>query len=168
MGNDKIPLISEKQYVYEGYFDIKSLYKFVKTYLEDSKHYDVSEKELEEKNDGATKELLSTILAEQEYTDYFKIVLKFKMILGGKEKLIEDSEGHSKKLVKGKAHISINAYLEKDFMNKKHDGPLTSFFRKVYDKYIGEDELKTAIGSAAGDVGDLLAQFKLQCNSTVK
>lgn len=163
-GHDKIPIISEKKYKFEGVFDIKETYPLFKKYLEGSRHYDVSEKDYGEKNVGGEREITSKNEAEQEYTDYYKIILRYVFEAKGKDIEVEIN-GKKRTMVQGIAVLTINAYIEPDFLGKRSTTPLMTFVSKVYDKFISKDELTQCIGSASGDVEGLIAVFKRQMNS---
>lgn len=164
----KTPLIQEKSYSYEGIFDLKGTYSFIKNYLEQTKHYDVSEKEADEKSSSSKQEIVTKLAAEIEYNDYYKITLTLELKLTGKPIVVEDSSGKTHSLVDGKASIIVNGYLEKDYMNKRPVGPLKEFLDKIYAKYLDKDEYGRMVGATAQEVGQLLARFKQQVNSAIK
>ena len=168
MGNDKTPLTSEKKYVYNGIYDLKGTYSYIKNFLEETRQYDITEKEIEEVSNAGKRKLSTKIEAEQEFNDYFKVVLKFMMVFEGDDIILEDSTGKTHKLVKGSAKIIINSYVEKDFMHKRPKDGLGLFLAKVYDKFFGKDDFEKVAVSATMDVGTLLANFKQQVNSEVK
>lgn len=168
MSHDKIPITSEKTYTFSGIIDIKYTYNFLKDFLENSKHYAVSEKEFEEANNPGSKKIVANWQAEQEYNDYYKVILKMKLELGGKDIEVE-LNGHQKVLSQGKAVLTLNSYIEPDFQGKYPKGQLAIFLEKIHNKFFGgEDELKTCIGSSAKDVSEIFARFKLALNSYMK
>lgn len=164
---EKIPIINEKKVNVEGIYDMKETYKFLKNFLEESRHYDVSEKDYEEKNNPESRMIKCIIEAEQEYNDYYKVIIKYEIALNGKDMTIEQN-GRNLMLTQGKASLTVNAYVEPDFMNKRPKGGLAGFFEKIYEYYFGSDELGKVIGSAAGDVGEFVNRFKQSLNSTLK
>lgn len=168
MGNDKTPLTSEKKFVYEGIYDLKGTYSYIKSFLENSRQYDLTEREIEESSNNGKRKLSTKIEAEQEFNDYFKVVLKFMMVFEGQEIILEDASGKSHKLVNGTAKIVVNSYVEKDFMHKRPKEGMGAFLAKVYDKFFGKEDFEKVAISASKDVGELLAKFKLQVNSEVK
>lgn len=168
MAGAKSPILKEKKYSYEGIFDLKGTYKFLKSYLENTKHYDVTEKEVDEKSSKDSQEIVAMIAAELEYNDYYKITLTFELNMKGKPIIVEDSKGKTHSLVDGSAKIIVNGYLEKDFMNKRPVGPLKEFLDKVYGKYLDKDEYKQMIGKTAQEIGELITTFKQQVNSNLK
>ncbi|MCA9495342.1 MAG: hypothetical protein KC589_00210 [Nanoarchaeota archaeon] len=165
MGHDRIPIISEKKYKFEGIFDIKYTYNILVDFLENSRHYDVAEKDYDEKIDGNSRNIMSKIEAEQEFTDYYKVIIKYQLVMEGKDISIEQ-DGKTLKMSKGKAKIIVNAYIIPDFQGHKPNGPLAEFLEKVYHKYIGHDEFDKCVGSAAGDVSELITRFKQSVNAT--
>lgn len=165
-GHDKIPIISEKKYKFEGVFDIKETYSSLKKYLGESRHYDVTEKDYSEKNLGGERELVSKNEAEQEYTDYYKVIIKYTIEAKGKEIEIE-IDNKKRIMTQGIAILTVNAYIEPDFLGKRSTTALMTFVSKVYDKYFGKEELTECIGSTATDVGGLIAVFKRQMNSKI-
>jgi len=166
MGSNKIPLTSEKTYSFSGVYDIKHTYSFLKDFLESSRHYDVTEKEYEEKTDGGSKKISSTLEAEQEYNDYYKVIIKFKIEMSGKELSIDDPN-ISKNLIKGSAKLVLNSYIEVDHMGKRPKGPLGSFLERIYSNYFGKDEFGKVAVYVSKDVSELITRFKQSMNTTV-
>ncbi len=165
--HDKIPITSEKKVTYSGIFDMKETYKYLKGFLEESKHYDVTEKDYEEDNLGDNKRVTVAFEAEQEFTDYYKVFLKFKLDMSGKEVIIETSEGKSLKRIEGKAKLVVNSYILADWQNKRGKSPFFNFLDKVYTKYIGKSEMEKCILAAVMDANELLARFRQQMNMTM-
>lgn len=164
--NDRIPIASEKKYAYEGIFDLKDTYQFIKQYMEDSLHYDVSEKDYEETNNGDSKRIFVKFEAEQEYTDYYKIIIKYSLEMTGKEITINMNNKDYHRL-KGKSKLVVNAYVETDWMEKRQHSPMSEFFNKLYDKFFGQDDLNKCIFSGVKDVSTLITIFKQQMNTTL-
>ena len=166
--HDKIPIIRERRYVFQGLFDMKHTYKFLKEFLTESRHYDWTEKDYEEKNENGERRIMSKVEAEQEYTDYYKIIIRYELVMEGKDVVIEE-DGKSYKLTKGRAKLIINAYIEPDFAHRRPvDSALSDFLERVYEKYFGNDELSKCIVSVAGDVGEMITRFKQTINSALK
>ena len=168
MVQTKSPIVQGREYNYSGIYDLKGTYNFVKNYLENTKHYDITEKEVEEATSGDKKKLISKLEAEIEYDDYFKIVLTFELKLNGKPIIVEDSKGNKHSLVEGGANITVNGYLLKDHMNKRPKGPVLELLEKMYGFYINPDENKKMAGYVSREVNDLITRFKQQVNSAVK
>lgn len=160
----KRPIISERSYSYSGIFDLKGTYSFIKNYLEETKHYDVTESEVSEKSGSDKQEIVSKLKAELELNDYYKVTLSFELNLSGKPIVVEDSKGNTHDMVDGNASITVNGYLDIDFMNKKPVGPLKEFLDKCYGEYLNKDEKKRMFGTVSREVGDLIARFKQQVN----
>ncbi len=160
------PISNEKSYSYEGIFDIKQTYKYVKDFLKNSRHYDITEIEFDSKNDGDNKKIKSKIEAEQEYNDYYKIKINFELYLEGNEENC-DVNGRMCKMVKGTAKIIVNSYVEADFINKRPRGEIATFLEKIYNKYIDKDEFNKVVSSVEADVAKLLERFKQSMNETV-
>jgi hypothetical protein len=161
---DKTPIISEKKVKYEGVFDMKEMYQALKDYLDGERHYDISEKDLVEKNSGGEREIVSKSEAELQYTDYFKIIIKYTIEMKGKEIEIEINN-KKRVMTKGVAILKTNAYVQNDFLGKRGSSPLMEFVTSVYDKYFGKEEFTALVGATAKDVNELNARFKQQINS---
>ncbi len=166
MGQEKIPVTSEKKYAYAGIFDIMETYSFLKSYLEDSMHYDVTEKDYEEKNDGKSKSILVKFEAEKEYNDYYKIIIKYSLDMKGKDIAIEHN-GRVLNRIDGNAKITVNCYIEPDWLEKRQHSALGKFLDQIYNKYISKSELDKCIMTGVMDVGELLSRFKQQMNTTL-
>lgn len=164
---ERIPATSEKVYSFEGYFNIKETYSSVKRYLEDSKFYDLTEKEYVEKTSGGKKEIVGKIEGVKTYNDEYQIVIKFEVNMSGKEEEIKVNEKVTK-MHKGTAKIIVNTYVEVDWLGVRDKNPTHNFLAKVYDKFIGKDERKAVMIEAARDAGDLITRFKEHMNATIK
>ena len=161
---EMMQITKERSYSFEGYFDAKEMYQVMKGYLEDHKHYDVSEKDLDEQQHNGKRKIIAKFEAEQMFNDYYKIVLKYSITLTGKELEVE-LDGVKRRLTEGKAELHINGFIKPDFMNKREKGPLSEFFGKLYDKFFGRNEFNDCIFRAIGDINALLNTFKQQVNS---
>ncbi|MDA3855219.1 MAG: hypothetical protein PF569_03100 [Candidatus Woesearchaeota archaeon] len=164
---EKIPVVGEKKYSYEGLFDINGTYLHMKGYLEDAKYFDVSEKDYDEKNVDGSRKIMTKLEAEKLYNDYYKIIIKYELLMEGKDIEIQ-TEHKTIKLTKGKARIIANAYLEPDWQHGRDKNALHQFLGKVYDKFVGHDEQSNVMKIAGGDVADLMKKFKEHMNTTVK
>lgn len=146
---------------------MKHTYKFLREFLEESRHYDWVEKDYEERNDGGDRRIMSKAEAEQEYTDYYKVIIKYELVMEGKDVIIEE-HGKTHKLTKGKAKLLINAYIEPDHAHRRPvDSAIADFLEKVYHKYFGADELSNCIVSTVTDVKEMIARFKQEINSAL-
>ena len=168
MGQDKIQIMSEKKYTFNGLFDVKETYNYLKEFLEETRHYEVSEKDYEEKNDAGSRKIVSKNEAEVEYNDYFKIILKYELMMQGKDVEVKINEKKTLKLAKGSAKLTINCYIEPDFDKIRPKSPLADFLDKVFTKFFRGSELDKCKESASQDVGELLIRFKQQMNSILK
>ena len=77
---DVIPIVGEKKVAYKGIFDMVEVYNYMKQFIENSLHYDLSEKDYEIAG-GSKKSLLAKFEAEQEFNDYYKIKIIFKYFI---------------------------------------------------------------------------------------
>lgn len=164
---DKIAVMNEKKVSLEGTFDIVETYKLLRYYLEKSRHYDLSEKDYTEKNSGGKHEIVSFVEAEQEFSDYYKIVIGYKLELQGNE-VEANINGKIKKLTKGKGKLVINAWIVPDHLEKRNTGALMTFVSKVYDKYFGKEEFLEVAKGMGNDTSGLINTFKKQFNSIIK
>lgn len=165
---DKIPIMSEKKYTFEGLFDIKETYNYLKEYLEDSRYYEISEKDYEEKNDGKSRKIVSKNEAEQIYNDKFKVILKYEIAMNGKEIEVKVNDKKTIILCKGNASLAINAYIEPDWDAEKPESAFIEFLKNIYNKLYNKDELDLCKESVAKDVQELINRFKQQMNSAIK
>jgi len=168
MGHDKIAVISEKKYKFEGLYDLKQTYSYLKKFLEHSRHYDLSEKDYEEKNDNGSRKIMAKTEAEVEFNDYYKIILKYDLTMQGNDMEVKINDKKTIILTKGKAQITINCYIEPDFDNIRPQTEFGSFLDKVYTKFFRGSELDAAKDYAAKDVADLIFKFKQEMNSALK
>lgn len=164
---DLFPLITERKYSFKGIFKLEDTYKFLKDFLENSRFYDVSEKDFEEKIEGDSKSLKAKIEAEQMFNDYYKVIIRYGIEMKGKE-INTEINGRIEKLIDGTAKLIVNVYLQPDYQNKKPKPALLNFLDKVYNKYIGKDEMALVAMSASKDVKELISRFKQNMNMELK
>lgn len=164
---EKMPITSEKRYIFHGYFDIKDTYNNVMDYLENSMIYDASVKDYEEVNSGGSRKIMSKVEAEKIYNEKYKIILKFEILMEGKDSEVKVNE-KIKILCKGTAKLTLNAYIEPDWQGDREKGPLADFLGKIYDKFVGVDEFEKCQDYAATDIGLLISKFKDYMNATIK
>ena len=164
---EKIPIISEKVYNFEGMFDIKETYSFMLDYIENYMYYDLSEKEYEEKFSPPSKTIISNIQGEKILNDNFHIIIKLKIELSGKDTEMEIN-GMKKNMTKGSGKIVLNSYLEPQKNVDPEKSPWGAFLDKVYNKFVGNDEQEKAIIVGAKDVGEIISRFKQHMNSITK
>ncbi len=137
---DKIPAGSQKQYSFDGYFDMYKLYDEIRGFIEDERHYDWTEKNYIEKNTDGVKRMDSYAEADLEYTDYYMLILSLKISMRGKGTEVKVN-GKTKILAKGNVSIIINPYVLPDFQEKRTRSALMEFGSKLYDKYFANDEI---------------------------
>lgn len=143
---------------------MKELYKALGDYLDGERHYDLTEKDLVEKNLGGEREISSKNEAELQYTDYYKIVIKYTIEMKGRDIEVEIS-GKKRMMTQGVAILTSNAYIQHDFLGKRHSSPLMEFVLSVYDKYFGKEELTKIDKATSKDIGEMIVRFKQQINS---
>jgi len=167
MFNEKIPITKEKKIAFNGIFDIREIYNYLKDYLEKSLHYDTTEKELIETNQKGTRKIDSHYEAELQYNDYFKIILKYRLEASGKEITIEHN-GKNLTLTQGAISLKTNSYIELDWQNKRSRSPFSKFLDQIYSKYIGKKEVEECARKNSSDVANFIKEFKKLTNIYVK
>lgn len=168
MSHDLIPISNEKKYSYTGVFNLEHCYHFIKSFLGDSRHYDLSENTLEETNNNGTRAITAIWMAEQEYTDYYKILLKVVFIVKGVDKVVE-IDGKPLNMVEGTVKMSVFPLIEPDFMAKKPKGLFAKFVEQVHNTFFGGvDEYEACKNSALNDTEEFLNRFKQSINSRIQ
>jgi len=164
---DKILLTPEKALRFEGYFDLQETYSAVKNYLEVDRYYDVTEKDFTEKNKGVHRFVFSILESEFFYTDYYKIIMAMKMEMAGDDVEIEE-EGVKKIFTDGYVKLSIAAYGDADWLNKRSTKPIMTFLSKLVQKFHGKDMLKSVKVKANEDLDSTVNVLKQHVHSRVK
>ena len=139
-GLDKIPAGSQKQFSFNGYFDMYKLYNEIKEFLETERHYDWTEKNYKEKSVRGVKRMESYAEADLEYTDYYMLTLSLKIDMLGKDTEVKVNN-KTKILAKGSVSIILNPYIIPDFQEKRTRSALMEFSSKLYDKYFANDDI---------------------------
>lgn len=161
-----IPIDSEKLFTYNGYFNLKGLFDYLMNYLESEMFYDAAIKEFEETAKDGKKKIMAKVEADKFYTDYYKITLKFEINLSGKDAEVEIN-GKKLLLTDGCAKLKINSYLKPDWQAKRSQTAMMSFLTQIYNKYIGNDELKDGILECIKDRARLLNHFNKYLNTSI-
>ena len=163
---DKIPLAYERVVKLEGYFDPVETYKAIKDYLENDKHYDLSEKEFIEKNDGLKRNVYSKHEGEFHFSDYMQILAQFKMYIKGEDVEVE-IDGKKQILTKGEFKLAIGSFGVHDFMNKRKLSPIMTFINKMLDKFYNKDMMSKLKKKASEDVEGTVAVLKKHMRSRI-
>lgn len=142
-----------KIYSYNGEFNLETIYKEVKHYLEHEKHYLISEKEFDKSDNEKATNLLSQLECTKLHDTEYKFILKIELKMGGSK------VGHHK--INGSGRIIVNMYLEHDYTHSEKYTPLAKFFKKISGSFLGGDaELEHAIGAIFGDAAQVMEVFK--------
>lgn len=163
---DKIPLTPEQTIKLDGYFDMQKTYRAIKTYLDNNRHYDLSEKEFNEKNNGSSRNLFIYTQGDLYFTDWLKIVIVYKLYLNGDDVELE-VDGKTKKYTKGSGKLEVFMYGDADYMEKRKSSPFLTFVGKLYDKFFNADEIKKLKKKAKVDSEGLIKIFKQQFHGKV-
>ena len=164
---EKIPVIKEEKFAVKCYFDVKQTYSDIIAFIEDSLCYSVALKDYDEKNQDGKREITASLEANRLYNEVYKIILKFKFELEGKDETIE-LDGKKVDIVKGGATLTMNVFLEPDWDSQRKPGSLAKFLQEVYNKYIGNDEQDTVKKAAKKDYKLIISRFKQHMNATIK
>lgn len=159
----KTVIEKSKKYKFNGYFNIQELYSFFQDTIKNM-GYKIKDKEYEETT-GAQKEIKSKYEAELPLTDYYQVVLKYKLNVSGKPITIEDGD-HKISTFEGTAELAIEGVLVQDFQNKLSGSVVADFLNQIYNKYISKKETEDAEGRVKEDVGEAIRRFKQFLNAS--
>ena len=143
--------VSQKQYSFNGYFNMYKLYDEVREFLEGERNYDWTEKNYIEKNVDGVKSMESYAEGDLEYTDYYLLMLSINIKMQGRDTEVKVN-GKTKILAKGTVSIIINPYIQPDFQEKRSRSALMEFGSKLYDKYFANDDISKCIEILAKDM----------------
>lgn len=163
---DKIPLVEEQVIKAEGLFNIQETYTALKNYVENDRHYDWAEKDITEKNNGTRVFFYSISQGDFPYTDYIRSIIQMKLTFEGEYVEIVEN-GKKKILTQGNCKMSIYAYGEADWMNKRKRGPGMTFLIKMVDKYYGKEGTKKMKDKTILDVDGLIKLFKQHVRASI-
>jgi hypothetical protein len=164
---EKISVISEEKTSVKGYFNLKDTYKNLMDFIENSLEYSVAVKDYDEKNQGGKREITAAVEAHRLYNEVYKILLKFKIEMEGKDETIE-IDNKKLNVVQGSATITINCFLDPKWDAVRSPGPFAKFLQQVYNKYIGNNEEEDIKHEAKKDVKVIISRFKQHLNSSIK
>jgi len=164
---DKIPVVSEKIYKFDGVYNIKDTYTFILDYVENSMYYDITEKEYEEKNNPPSYKIVSKLVFEKPLNDDYGIFIKCTLDLSGKDVEVEIN-GVKKIMNQGTGKITLNSYIEPKSDVDPEKSPFGHFLNRIYEKFFGPDEKEKAMVQSAIDVGEIIDRFKQYMNSITK
>ncbi len=121
---------------YAGVFSFKDLYKFCYDWLSDETGVTVAETKYEEKIGGNAKNVLVEWTGTKKLNDYFqnKVTVVFRIT---NMEDVEAMQGSAKvKANKGSLEIGVKGILVKDYDGKWESSAWSTFWRKVYEKYV--------------------------------
>lgn len=168
MGNDKTPLTFPQTFEYKGIFEPNFVYDGLKSFLEEGKGYDGSEKEVKEKNIGDTRELKCEFQAELDATDHIRYDIQIEIDMRGKNVVVEDDNGVEHIYIDGKAFLKIYSFLVFNDNKHRHKSPFVEFFLKVYSKYFNTSEMAMLSKKAKNDVSETITRFKQLTNMSTQ
>lgn len=168
MGNDKTPLTYPQVFEYKGIFEPNYVYDGLKSFLEDGKGYDGSEKEVKEKNIGDSRELICEFQAELDATDHIRYDIELEIEMKGKNVVVEDDNGVEHLYIDGEASMKIYSFLVINDNKHRHKSPIVEFFFKVYTKYFNTSEMATLSKIAKKDVSETITRFKQLTNMSTQ
>lgn len=168
MGNDKTPLTFPQTLEYEGIFEPNHVYDGLKSFLEDGKGYDGSEKEVKEKNLNDERELICEFGADLHATDYIHYNIQLEIEMRGKNVIVEDKNGVEHLYIDGEAKMKIYSFLIINDNKHRHKNPLVEFFAKVYTKYFNTSEMAMLSKKAKKDVSETITRFKQLTNMSTQ
>ncbi len=140
---------------HSGLFNLKELYLFFKSWLEDQE-YIISEKKYSEKIKAEGKEIEIQWTASREVSDYFSLSWNITFIAFRLTK----QEVHGISLDKGILEIKIEAFLEKDPDSKWESHPFVKFLRDVYDRYVIRERIDDYSTQLTEEVDEAITQLK--------
>lgn len=159
---DKMLLTNQRKFHFTGYYDIDEVDSALKSYLEDEKHYDTEEIDLERRNTGGKQKLISKVIGDRLINDYYGAHVRYVLLSSGNE-VEKEIDGVKKKLTKGTLSISVNSYLVSDHRKERsHYGTIGKFIMKVYDYFFIEKEKRRCLVMVLMDTGGLLNVFRAQ------
>ena len=141
--------------IHAGLFNLKELYVFFRTWLQDQK-YDLLEKKYSEKIKANGKEVEIQWEVSRKISDYFKFSWNITFFIVG---LIKQ-EVQGMKLDKGEIEIRVEAFLEKDYESKWQSHPFVKFLRDVYDRYVIKSRIEDYEDRLTEEVDEAITQLK--------
>lgn len=155
------PIVNEKSFTANGYFDAPQTFENILEFVEKSLHYDVTLKDLARSNKEGSLNVVGKYDAKRIKSDYYAINLRFTVTVSGIE-IEKEINGVKKKVFKGKASIQANSYIQNDWQNKVGDGPIAKFANKlVYGpKLFGKNEYMSTGLESAKDINAIIGELK--------
>ncbi|MFT4244455.1 MAG: hypothetical protein ACMXYB_03300 [Candidatus Woesearchaeota archaeon] len=168
MGKDRTPLTQPQVFTFEGIFDPHYVYSGMKSFLENTKNFDGTEKKLEEKKLGEEMKLFTKFTAEAHISDYIWLIIETEFDMKGKELTVVDKEGVEHVYVEGEASLEIYSFIVKDDNKHRHANSYIEFFNKIFQAYYNTSEMKMLSKKAKKDVTDTITRFKQLTNMSTQ
>ena len=122
---------------YKGLFDLKSLFKFIESWLSERGFERRTYKDFEHVIDGE-RHLEWEIASWKKVSDYTMHIIKIRALFLGLKKTEVMQEKEKLKLNEGRVLIYFDGYIEHDYEHRWDEKPMLLFFRMLYDKYINK------------------------------
>ena len=155
------PILSNKEFLYEGYFEFRKIYPFINNYFENERNYDNTIEKTEEKNleDGEMYYYIKFV-EENEYNDFLNGHMKFTLILDGIEEIVEIND-EKKRLMKGKLKLKLSKIIiDKEVHSEKSRTNFSWFLKDINKYYFKNDEIEDFTKILKKDWKDLKIELK--------
>ena len=168
MGNDKTPLTSPQVFSYNGIFEPDVLHASLKDFLEVDRNYDITENEVNEVRKDDFLSISTEFDGIIHLTDYIEFQIYVQLDVEGNDKVVTDNNGAEHRYIEGSAKMKIFSFITQNDNNMNHSAPIVEFFRRVYNAYFNNSEMKLLKDRSEKDVKDTITRFKQLTNMSTQ
>ena len=160
---ERRPVIEQESISYEGIFNLKELYQLFYGWMSD-KGYIPVEKRVHESVAKGGKHIEVEFEPYKKFSDYAKSVIRIHFTAREVTDVEVTTDGHKRKMQKGKVNILIDSWLETDYAHRWETQPVFYVVRSLFEKYVYTPFLSGFITGVRDDTNMLRDQIKAFLN----
>ena len=154
-----------KKMDFAGIFNIQEVYSLISDFFQ-TKEYERWERLNEEVVDEEGRQVIVKLFPSKQVSDYMKVVMKVIFQFRDVKDVVIEVDGKKRNMHKGKAKVSIEAYMETDHEGKMNNSPFYFFVREFFDRFFYRSYVGKAEKKVISDAEQLLLIIKRYFNMT--
>lgn len=156
-------LIDGMRLEYEGYFDLKGLFRQIEQFFQE-RGYDADETKNFEEVYSTGKQITIEMYPYKKPSDYYKMEVRLFIVFKRVTEEKVELDGVMKNVNKGQIEALFDATLISDFEELWEDRPIFYFIRTLSDKYLRKNKTAMAEALLVQDTKDVIELIKAYLN----
>lgn len=156
-------LIDGMRVEYEGYFDLKGLFRQIEQFFQE-RGYDADETKNYEEVYSTGRQITIEMYPYKKPSDYYKMEQRIFAVFKRVTEEEVEIDGVKKRINKGRVEILFDCTLVSDFETLWEDRAIFYFIRTLADKYLRKSKTAMAEALAVQDCKDVIELVKAYLN----